>query len=313
MRFTEITLVEASSNPFEELPDEDAEKGNSPKYLKKIKAHEKHHQMILEIARRQLRSLSASIMHRFDVIDYSNVYTNQKMKQSLDSYIKDKQYLLLDFHTTKYIVRNTPEAVQFDKKINKLLRRIKTETAVVQTFKQEVTQLTKQLADERRKADALAALNTIVKVSEVLATEPAKVPKKLPKMLGLPPSLDNPYYMSGTHAAGLAKDVVLAIKMSSTFKKYYLLLSDALERNHLPGFTVMYYGAYGAQAITNFITYAVEGRLVWRKYDVGGGSGQNWLYVDGRQMVNPFTTNDKAKQDELLRKWFPEYFKEKSP
>ena len=73
--------------------------------------------------------------------------------------------------------------------------------------------------------------------------------------------------------------------------KMYTALKDILDKNGIPGFTVAYGSTIvdsvrqGASLInySNFAVIGANGKLIWRKYDKGGGSGQNWLYINGNK------------------------------
>jgi hypothetical protein len=99
----------------------------------------------------------------------------------------------------------------------------------------------------------------------------------------------NPYFLSNVgRYAGVAENFPWTPHMH----KMYVTVKDILDKNGVPGFTVAYGSTFvdpvrqGASLIScsNFAVIGASGKFVWRKYDLGGGSGQNWVYVDGEKM-----------------------------
>jgi hypothetical protein len=99
----------------------------------------------------------------------------------------------------------------------------------------------------------------------------------------------NPYFLSGVgRYAGDPENFPWTPHM----QKMYITLRDILNKNNIPGFTI----AYGSTlvdpvrkgaSLLNYSNFAIVGakeKLVWRKYDMGGGSGQNWVYINGEKM-----------------------------
>jgi hypothetical protein len=60
----------------------------------------------------------------------------------------------------------------------------------------------------------------------------------------------------------------------------YSALSKVLEDRGLPGFNKLYAGKLRGK-YTNMIVANKGNTFVWRVYDSGPGSGQNWVYIDG--------------------------------
>lgn len=100
----------------------------------------------------------------------------------------------------------------------------------------------------------------------------------------------NPYFVSdvGRYAGDPE-----GFPWTAQMQKMYTSLTAALVKRGFTGengFTVMYASTIVQQAhgtlvnCYNFAVIGAGGRFVWRKYDKGGGSGQNWVYVDGKQM-----------------------------
>jgi hypothetical protein len=100
----------------------------------------------------------------------------------------------------------------------------------------------------------------------------------------------NPYFLSDVgRYAGDPVHFPWTVQM----QRMYKTLEDILTKHGLLGFSVIYgstlvlQSSYTPIALSNNQNFAAtnaNGKLVWRKYDMGGGSGQNWIYVDGQKM-----------------------------
>ena len=82
-------------------------------------------------------------------------------------------------------------------------------------------------------------------------------------------------------------------KRLQEYKNY----SKLLERNNKSGFTRMYAAIYHGQYL-NFVMIGDDGNFVWRVYDVGGGSGQNWIFANGNKTQASIFTNIKTPKEQ---------------
>lgn len=124
--------------------------------------------------------------------------------------------------------------------------------------------------------------------------DPANIPAKISTGKS---SFTNPYHAGNNskyagHPDGYA--------LSSPMLAIYEDLKRVFNRNGVPGFSVCY--AARIDKHINFAFVGVGGKFIWRKYDVGGGSGQNWIYLDGNKMkTSDFMSLPPAKQDALVK------------
>jgi hypothetical protein len=133
-----------------------------------------------------------------------------------------------------------------------------------------------------------------------------QIPPKISTVLNKPGKMENPYFKGDFYRYAGS---VNGYQWTSMYWEYYIFLKEAFERNNIPGFTIIYASTIlNKYKCTNFMAYAVDGKFCWKKYDVGGGSGQNNTFINGA-MRSPLWQHTTETQDELLRKWFPEYFK----
>jgi hypothetical protein len=70
----------------------------------------------------------------------------------------------------------------------------------------------------------------------------------------------------------------------STSRKNFVKLSTMLTTFGVEDFTKMYSGLHSSSYF-NFALIGGKGKFVWRKYDAGGGSGQNWCYINGTKHI----------------------------
>lgn len=138
----------------------------------------------------------------------------------------------------------------------------------------------------RQKQDTSSVSNT--KIPE------AQIPQKVDSGKG---KFENPYFQSppGNRFAGHPDHY----SWSSQMQKIYYTIKDALARNGLAPMDVMYAGKRNGGS--EFAVIGAGGSLVWRKYDPSPGAGQNWLYINGKQMhTSSFVSASVASQDAWL-------------
>ena len=123
---------------------------------------------------------------------------------------------------------------------------------------------------------------------------------QIPRKIGTSPgatNIDNPYFKSGEYAGPIA-----GYKFSTPMQRVYLSLEATLRRHGLTLGT-LYVGRHGgAGGPINFVTEAGGNKLVWRKYDAGGASGQNWIYLNGHQMKTSYFMNMTEPQRDAALK-----------
>lgn len=123
---------------------------------------------------------------------------------------------------------------------------------------------------------------------------PANVPTKI--SIGKS-SFTNPYHAGNNSKYAGHPD---GYPLSSPMLAIYEDLKRVFDRNGVPGFSVCY--AARIDKHINFAFIGVNNKFVWRKYDVGGGSGQNWIYLAGNKMkTSDFMSLPPAKQDALIQ------------
>lgn len=307
MKFNDLLLSEQSDDPFEPLPKVKYLKGTAEE-LKHLKKELVYQTYFYEARYRQIVNMSDSIRRNFSVQAEGSGELEDAIEKHprLEKYLNHQKYVNIEVYSQYFVLLNTPQALALQTRVDKIKQQWSTYRLKVHNIKQRVADLTKQLRNQRTLAKADEIVATGGGNASELTTDPTRIPEKLPKMLGMKPTLENPYYISGTHYAGNAEQIMQYL--TPTYQKHYRELVAALKRNGLPGFTVMYFGGYGRTNLANFIAYAVDGKFVWRKYDVGRGSAMNYVYAKGIQVTNPLNGASQQRQDEWLRKTFPEYF-----
>lgn len=106
---------------------------------------------------------------------------------------------------------------------------------------------------------------------------------------GVGGKFQNPYFASDIDRYAGAPE---GFPWTPHMHKVYNKLKDILKKNGIPGFTVAFGSVFidpvnrgaGLHNFPNFAVIAANGSFVWRRYDRGGGSGQNWVYVNGQKM-----------------------------
>lgn len=123
-----------------------------------------------------------------------------------------------------------------------------------------------------------------------------QIPKKLQTSPGSA-YIDNPYFKSGEFAGPAAR-----YWFSTPMRNIYVLLVDTLKRNGLT-FGPLYVGRHGGTGgPINFVMATPGDKFVWRKYDAGGASGQNWVYLNGLKMkTSSFVGMTDAQRDAALK------------
>ena len=125
-------------------------------------------------------------------------------------------------------------------------------------------------------------------------TMPDPIPQRLKSpggaMFANPAILDDPYYGRPENYSDL----------TTTQKTLLQRINVALQRNRLAPITELWGGKYNGRNI-NFAAYGANRQVLWRKYDVGGGSGQNWFFVgDTKMKTSDFVRHAPEQQDILL-------------
>lgn len=133
---------------------------------------------------------------------------------------------------------------------------------------------------------------------------PANVPFKVPTSSDPTASkINNPYHGNGYTDvyAGSAEHY----HWSAVMEAMYLEFDAILTRNGIDSFDRVYAGRHAGKDI-NFIAIAAGGDFVWRKYDVGGGSGQNHVWIAGNKIsASSLTGIPPGKQDKLVKPLVP--------
>lgn len=194
----------------------------------------------------------------------------------------------------------SPETKKIRDRVSKLWRKF-------QAVKKQVAQLKNQ-----RETQAITAVRSSKSHKEpIIRMKIGDIPLKLPRMIGLPVSFENPYfYGKKDQYAG----TVNGFPFSDKLLVQYAMLSETLEKAGLPGFTQAYgsiYVKHGTSSHANFAIYGVDGKLLWRRYDPGTGVSNNRLYVKGNkidEVINIINMPD-AERVLMFSTWFPEYFK----
>lgn len=124
----------------------------------------------------------------------------------------------------------------------------------------------------------------------------------IPATISIPGSkgyFNNPYFVSGV-TNQYAGDPAHYPDWSTPMKAILLAFIETLHQLGKPPLTDMYAGRYGGANI-NFAVFNPTKTLIWRKYDVGGGSGQNWLYINGTKVnTSHFMQKDQAGRQAML-------------
>lgn len=124
----------------------------------------------------------------------------------------------------------------------------------------------------------------------------AQIPQKV-KTSPTSSSIDNPYFKSGEYAGPPS-----GYAFSTPMRTIFVSISATLKRHGL-SLGPLYVGRHGgAKGPINFITATANNKFVWRKYDAGGGSGQNHIYLNGHKMnTSSFMNMSEAARDGALK------------
>jgi len=115
--------------------------------------------------------------------------------------------------------------------------------------------------------------------------------------------INNPYHSA---ANGQYAGDIGAYPFSTVSKATVDSINQALVRNGIPPLKTLYAGFREKYIMLNCI--AIGGRnndVVWYKYDAGGGSGQNYLYLNGvKHSTSELAHLQPAAQDAFLAKHY---------
>jgi septum formation inhibitor MinC len=169
---------------------------------------------------------------------------------------------------------------------------------------QRLLQLTNTISDRINQHEKEQRAKQRAAVKSAHNPAPSQIPaSQVPKMVPSGrSSVQNPYYL------GALSDSYAGTPEQAPLTPSQLIhlgrIQDALKRNGIKPLTIMYYGK--PRGFVNFVAIndPTNPTVVWRKYDVGGGSGQNWITLNGNRMnttsfTDPGTTD--AKQDAMLK------------
>lgn len=115
--------------------------------------------------------------------------------------------------------------------------------------------------------------------------------------------INNPYHIA---ANGQYAGQIGAYPFSPASKATVDSINDALVRNGIPPLMTLYAGFREKYAQLNCIAVGGKrGEIVWYKYDVGGGSGQNYLYISGTKCsTSSLAHQQPGTQDALIAKYY---------
>lgn len=132
-----------------------------------------------------------------------------------------------------------------------------------------------------------------------ITIDPANIPTRIviPGRGGK--GLENPYYLTqGMGTAGSPFDAPL----HPSQQLILVVIQKTLIKHGVKPLTIMYYGRHTGNEV-NFIAVNADRSIVWRKYDAGGGSGQNTLYLNGKEYhTSSFMLGDDQYREDALRK-----------
>lgn len=155
---------------------------------------------------------------------------------------------------------------------------------------------------------ALAINNTAARRRNTHQQIPAdQIPQKVGKSLQSKPSLDNPYYKANKYKYAGHPD---GFTFTPQYQHEFEIFDDFLTRAGVPGFSLIYGGnfveASKGRNLQNFIAYAADGKLAWRRYYGSPRSPSTMeIFVRGEKVSLNYNTYDTSTLQDLL----PEYFK----
>jgi hypothetical protein len=127
--------------------------------------------------------------------------------------------------------------------------------------------------------------------------------KKMPEKLELPTASGGTSKITNP-ADNLSKGKVgspFDMPLHPTQQRILMIITKTCLDNNIKPVNTMFFGVYGG-SIQNFVAHNDDKSIVWRKYDAGGGSGQNWMFLNGNKIATTsFTETDDAGRLRLLR------------
>lgn len=193
--------------------------------------------------------------------------------------------------------KKTPETMD-------LYSRYLTAEHMTQRWKKKVDTVEDELVNVKNKYTELQFNKRAANRKNLTQIPETDVPTKVGKSLQGPATLDNPYFKGTANRwAGHPDGFGFTIGYRNAFEMFDLFLTRA----GLPGFTLLYGSTYtpNNKTLQNFITYAVDGRLAWRRYYGGSSSPSKVeIFVDGKNVNLNYQSHSTVELKEL----FPEYF-----
>jgi hypothetical protein len=136
-----------------------------------------------------------------------------------------------------------------------------------------------------------------------VAQIPAKdVPQKIVLPKGSTKGIDNPYWSKPINRYAGAPS---GAPLHASQRLLLHTINSVLKKHGIPLLSVAYVGHHkdGTYHLSNFIIKNSNDSVIWRKYDMGGGSGQNWVYLNGEKYnTTTLTSATLSQQETLLRK-----------
>lgn len=170
--------------------------------------------------------------------------------------------------------------------------------ANIASLQKQIKKLEKQSAQEVMAKQAATGGTSTMGTTAIAA---ANIPKQILTNPTNPRSaVENPYW-TNTAKGGAYAGHPTGYSWSTPIQKLYANIITALKRNGLD-LPVAYVGRPNGVNI-NFLMLSGHKKFVWRKYDMGGGSGQNWVFLNGEKWkTSDFVALAPAKQDAELKR-----------
>lgn len=112
--------------------------------------------------------------------------------------------------------------------------------------------------------------------------------------------IDNPFFKHVGPAAGRYAGHPSGYTFSAPMRRMYLAFEIMLKR-HGQTLDKLYVGRVQG-AYINFVATSSNGKFVWYKYDMGGGSGQNHVFLNGTKMKSSeLMAKSSIQQDAELK------------
>lgn len=113
--------------------------------------------------------------------------------------------------------------------------------------------------------------------------------------------IDNPFFRHSGPATGRYAGHPSGYKFSSQMTTMYNTFNAMLKR-HGQSLDKLYVGK--VNGCINFVATSTNGKFVWYKYDVGGGSGQNHVILNGNKLKSSgLMALSAVQQDNLLTQY----------